>query len=250
MERATVNVDGLGVMMSRHASDFLADVITNRKAWRGGDGSVLGRNGSGFASLWPENKGYNEYKAFEERLEGFIRDSLVNPILEDLFRAADMGFDLRKPEEKLAFASNRFYEEYCECEFIVGTADSKVGYRYTHPSPAWVDIQRFIEREKLDCVVVIDWSDMGESEPKKVETTPENRRYFEKVYELSAGSFLAGHFPKEVRESFTVKVGDAIAKANELLGFRTIHSPSPSNMPGIKRRVLDSLREYEEKPKR
>lgn len=237
-------------IMYSHADSFLATVISNRKAWRAGSSdSSLRNNTSGFPLLWPENPGYNEYKALEERLESFIRESLVNPIIMSLLDTSGYEVLCPKRDRHYVFFSNERIEQVFFCEFIVGSGGERVGYRYSLPSPFDFDIPECISDLELERMEIIDWSCADDKQPEPVPTVDSLKEHYERVFAISSKYFFSKYFPKSVYDAFVEVTTDAVARANNLLGFQTIPRLSQAQLGNYRTKVLDELRGYRRKQK-
>ena len=228
--------------LERIGQSFLAHTRKLKRTWSPKSRTRSFGSHGGFAGLWPENKTYHEYKFFEEVIEGSILGQLVNPALDSLFRI----FEVRvfwPPSQRKAIAFTRTIENYeknHDFEFIIDYERERVGFLYRHPDVIGNDLYKLIRKWGLDRIEVIDWTDVVSRSPSRENSwlTYEGREY---VTDVSVRAFFEKHFPVHSYEAFMAHLTNAVARANDLIGFQTIPSLSLAHVSDFKTEVLNGI---------
>ncbi|MBQ6441499.1 MAG: hypothetical protein IJJ13_02765 [Lachnospiraceae bacterium] len=168
-----------------------------------------------FQVLGPGNEEFYQYAYYERTLESIIRELLVNPVLSDLFQLYGISAFWPDREGRIYVnASNESIEDKYFCQFSIKKNGKEIGYRYS-PVDLYEDetLHDLLNAAGLDQVVELDW--------KKV-ISKRNQNEDLEIRHISIKQFFDEIFSVELYPLFLSKTQQAVALANDIIGFQTI----------------------------
>ena len=202
---------------------------------------------SDFPIFQPANREFFEYKYYEGVLEWYIRDYLVTPILCELFEESGNSVLVPTQNDSLfhvhfKYSNEAFGNDY-PFAFIIQKNQCNTAVCYSSPYFNDRELNRLFEDNGLDHIEIIDWSDTDRSHSIEVAggVAPQNR---DKVYYVTLHEFFEKHFSEDVYITFVNKVIDAVADANNEIGFNTIPNLSLRYLSDFKAIVLNELSSF------
>lgn len=210
-------------IIEKNCEDFLRQIHTTTHV---SQYKARFKDTPGFPIFEPANDEYYEYSHFERYLEWRIREMLVNPTLGAFFEYlesnANSRIRARFPNDNTirVGSRNENYENIVPFEFIVSSDIESIGYRYT----PWYEmegenyIDDNINHYGLDHVEIIHWEKNYKQKP--------GRRQDDRLIDIEARDFFNKYFNDDVYVLFLDSIKEAIKKANEIIGFKTIPSLS------------------------
>lgn len=206
------------------------------------------KNEMGFPFLETSSKEYDLQKYFEVRLEHYIRNVLINDVIQLILE--DKGVGVYKSElandsqSGRIFYSNKEYEQKAGYEFVVDYGNETIMYRYTD-----VNIE---EAESLltdfeDKIVVLDWEKPSKSEKEKsLVFTNGKELSYSSLYEF----FRDRIGIEEYQEYISFLTGEVI-EFQEFIGVKSVPKLSPFSLGRFRFEVennfikyIDKIREY------
>lgn len=187
-----------------------------------------------FKMFAPATKEYYEYNYFEQSLECYIRENLINKIIPQMLNLHEIECLLPDfGNTHYVGYNNESIEDVFPFEFIINNDKGKTGYRYT--GPCWEDkeLKEIFRRFRIKKVVVIDWSDGDNSSSNKTSwgISPQLQPL---VVKKTAKDFFLSLFSIEEYELFVNSIRKAVQEANKEIGFTTIPSLSLSYLSKFK----------------
>ena len=237
-----IQLDRVEEMISENVNIFL------KRVYRLSDIGPFRKNRkivSGFEMFEPAVKEYYEYRYFENSLESYIRENLINRIIPQLleFHGIHCLVQDYGGATYVSF-SNEGIENIFPFEFIVETKKARIGYRYTMPTWNNLELKWIMIKHRIDQVEIIDWSDEKAISSKHVPRSVSNKSRI-LVKSITAKGFFDSYFTTEEYELFVSKIKDAVSEANKAIGFTTIPSLSLSYLSKFKdeeEKTLSQLR--------
>lgn len=179
---------------------------------------------SGFPFLHLTSKEYYLQQFFEERLESFIRYTLIKNVLGSLLVNKGYKFKFLEPSYD-GFKPNIWSNEECEqnigFEFIEAKIDKKIGFRYT----ALPVVKKYrdklsdiIQKEGIDEIVIIDWS-LNDSF-QRLDTSP----YYPGINIRHEGikDFFNDYLDEDLYVRFIQYLKDTVLEFQEYIGVVSI----------------------------
>ena len=183
---------------------------------------------SGFPALDLYSNSYYKEKFFEDRLEHFIRDTLINGVICRVLEHRGVGiYQSELPEggnNQPIYYSNTDYERITGYEFIADYGDKTVMYRYTDISAS--DAEKLLT-DFEDELVVIHWSDRTSTPVNDVPVELKNGKVLRHCY---WGSFLVEHFGQAEYEYYFTFLTGQVIKTQEFLGVMSVPKLSPYSL--------------------
>lgn len=162
-----------------------------------------------FPMLKLGNDEFYEYAYFEQTLEWFVRDLLINTILHELFMIH--GIESVWPDNKNCVRySTEAIEDVFPFEFIISNNGEKIGVRYTGLGAG--EAAELMKKYKISKILQIKWDD-------KLTSRENNQREYDIV---TPAEFFKNYLSTAEYELFLSKVLPAIEAANTEIGFETI----------------------------
>lgn len=195
----------------------------------------------GFPLFDPANDEYYEYSHFERNLEWYIRDLLVNPTIGAFFEYLENNTNspirARFPNDNTirVGARNENYENIVPFEFIVSDGKENIGYRYT----PWYEmegenyIDDNIRHYDLHHIEIIHWQESKKERSIKLVD--------DRFREVLAKDFFIRYFGEDAYTLFLKSIREAVKKANEIIGFKTIPSLSLRYLSDFKEELRNDL---------
>lgn len=183
---------------------------------------MLRKKTPGFAILKPADESFYQYHYFEELLETYIREKLVNPLIAQLLY--DSNIEAYWPDNYGYCGYNNYaIEEKFPVEFYI--PKEKIGYRYT--SIDLKEEKRILRKYKLEKIMVINWAgrkSFGSSE-----------------HRISVEDFFERYWGKENAIIIIESLTNTVAKANEIIGFKAISNYSNRYMSSLRNKICMNL---------
>ena len=190
----------------------------------------------GFPMFKPGNDEFYQYAYYEESLEWYIRDFLVNAILGSLFSISFI--ECLWPDTNGAIHvrfSNESIEDVYPFEFIIARDEIRTGYRYT--GLASNEVEKLLNDYELDRIIILDWTDeIAEHFGNDVIGCDSD-----KVFSESAKHFFTAFFSDELYRIYVSKVKEAVENSNEEIGFQTIPRLSLRYLSSFKSELMGDL---------
>ena len=167
------------------------------------------KKSSAFPMLKLANDAFYEYAYFEQTLEWFVRDRLINTILQDLFKKHSIKSKWPDNENYVQSKTNDV-EDVFPFEFIIFTKDKKIGVRYTCLGDG--EAAGLMNEYEVERILQIEWVD---------ELT--NYEKSQEEYDvITPADFFKEYLSMSEYHLFMSKVLPAIEAANAEIGFETI----------------------------
>ena len=194
------------------------------------------RNDSDFPIFNSSSKNFYIYQRCEKLLQQYIRNYLINPILEGLLE--DHGFKVSsylKEIRKQNRFNNEKIENYDNCpfQFIFTNKNFRIGIRYTALYGTDAAVRKLIKKYKIDKIIVIHFSD--DFKLTLYSEVP-------KVSHYTIKQFFEEFINEGLYNYFLITLKKVIEEMENLIGFDTIPSLSITNMTSVKLSLRDTLK--------
>ncbi len=203
-----------------------------------------------FPALEPADSMYFEYEYYERFLEDGIRIELITGVLTDLIR--ELGDDSISVEPINSYGTEPYYKNFREIddfgfEFIIKMGKDRVGFCYSNmffhsDIRGSFSLYRFIKKNRIKYVYVIEWNDYETSE-KKDAYVPKGSRSFGKC--ITMRRFFKDMFSDDIYEIYYDEITKAIEYANKEVGLKTIPEMSFRYLSDFKDELKILLREID-----
>jgi len=211
-------------------------------------------NRSHFPIFEPANNEYFEYSFFENNIERYILDYLVNDVFISLLYETRKSskIDCLVPSnndtsDKRANYSRKIFLKYKRFAFIIVTNKERIGYCYSSECLSDDDLSNIddiIYNYSLSRIEIIDWSNTDSLVSKNVAPEiPKEKR--NKVQYVTLQKFMKDYFPDELFDEYLKIVRQAIKTANKEIGFQTIQQLSLQHLYSFKLDVLSEISTYD-----
>lgn len=199
---------------------------------------AVGERGD-FSLLNVASPDFYRYRSYERALAADIRETLVNPILVDLFRLHGYRAEQVKPEPMLFHASNERFEDVAGIELVAVVDGERLGIRYTDVFPYDQVLSEASKRYRFGKVLSVDWFDSPRT-GDIVRRPVSNPGPFE-VERISIHEMFCRFFSEAEFDAFLLAARGAVERANEIIGMQAVTRLSLGRMASFKAEVLDDL---------
>ena len=227
------------VIIDKQISAALRTTRKFRDIWGNGKLSYRKHTG-GFATLIQPTQEEVEYDFFKSSMEFSVRNNIVNPILDSLFKLYDI--DAGWPEGPIIVWSNNARHEMTNpIEFAIRTNEGMVGYRYTVPDMLTAEeVDDILDAWSIDRIVVIDWTGERAEEPSK-----QNEELCiggsDSVSRITSAEFFDEFFTAELYDEFISRIRSAVQTAEDIIGFQAISSLTMPRLAPFRASVIDEV---------
>lgn len=240
--------------IEKRVSHFLSVVASECREGFEYDRFQNGEDCPGFPIFETADSLFYRSKYQEGCLEWLVRDLLVNEILNFLFisHGYDIRWRLKDSRMTTGGFRNKENEDRFPVEFFLVNGGEYVAYRYT---PFTADYSISLNLPANMHMIYMDtgmktisrWVSIYWTDKSRDEVIKENR--LSKVLEreepfqtiITIRGLFDEFFSPEEYDLFLAGIKDAVAKANELMGFQTIPRLVSNNIAVFRENVLDDL---------
>lgn len=196
------------------------------------------RNRSDFPIFPIASDNYYFYKAYENLLQTYIRNYLINPILEELLN--EHGYKVDSYLEKIR-NYNRFNNEkienynICPFQFIFTKNNFRYGVRYTKLYDTDDNVEDLIKKFQIDKVIILHFSDnqnFGLNQYREVIN----------IFDYSIKMFFEEFINGNLYNYFLTTFEEVIEEMQKLIGFDTIPRINISNVTSVKLDLRETIK--------
>lgn len=196
------------------------------------------RNRSDFPIFPIASDNYYFYKAYENLLQTYIRNYLINPILEELL--TESGYKVDSYLEKIRIYNgfnNEKIENYniCPFQFIFIKNNLRYGVRYTKLYDTDDIVKDLIKNFQIDKVIILHFSD---------EQDFGLNRYREviNISDYSIKTFFEEFINGNLYNCFLTTLEEVIEEMHKLIGFNTIPRINIANVTSVKLDLRETIK--------
>lgn len=192
------------------------------------------RNRSDFPIFPIASDNYYFYKAYENLLQTYIRNYLINPILEELL--TESGYKVDSYLEKIRIYNgfnNEKIENYniCPFQFIFIKNNLRYGVRYTK----LYDTDDIVKNFQIDKVIILHFSDeqdFGLNQYREVIN----------ISDYSIKTFFEEFINGNLYNCFLTTLEEVIEEMHKLIGFNTIPRINIANVTSVKLDLRETIK--------
>lgn len=231
--------------MNNKVADFRACVLEALEQFN--DTYTDWESKSGFPFLNLTSREYYLQRFFEERIEEYIREILVNDLLDEMFYYADKNVKFFRLDYDVAskeILTNRRFERLAGFEFIEKQIDRVIGFRYT-PLPIGKDARshllKLIEENEINEIRIIDWP-LAET----YDITIEKKGWPEEltIRHDSLEGFFIEYFGAGLYRQFIDYLRETVYELQEYLGVVSIPRLTPPLLFSFRFEVEEVIKKY------
>lgn len=200
--------------------EFLLEIKKSRKD----DWKKLKRVTLDFSIFSPFNFEYSEHKYFERVLVEKIREFLVFNVFEGLFKLHRINTTLYETR-KYVWASNTSLEKSVPLMFITDVDGTRKRYRFANHVD-YDELQELVHHYQINKIEIIEFDTNlpYDRNDYKSESLKQYERY------VSLESFFEEYFSPEEYRLYINMTREAVKRANEIIGLRTVRTMSGQNL--------------------
>ena len=185
------------------------------------------RSGSDFPIFPIASDNYYFYKGYENLLQTYTRNYLINPILEELL--TESGYKVDSYLEKI--------ENYniCPFQFIFIKNNLRYGVRYTKLYDTDDIVKDLIKNFQIDKVIILHFSDeqdFGLNQYREVIN----------ISDYSIKTFFEEFINGNLYNCFLTTLEEVIEEMHKLIGFNTIPSINIANVTSVKLDLRETIK--------
>ena len=196
------------------------------------------RNRSDFPIFPIASDNYYFYKAYENLLQTYIRNYLINPILEELL--TESGYKVDSYLEKIRIYNgfnNEKIENYniCPFQFIFIKNNLRYGVRYTKLYDTDDIVKDLIKNFQIDKVIILHFSDeqdFGLNQYREVIN----------ISDYSIKTFFEEFINGNLYNCFLTTLEEVIEEMHKLIGFNTIPRINIANVTSVKLDLRETIK--------
>ena len=196
------------------------------------------RSGSDFPIFPIASDNYYFYKGYENLLQTYTRNYLINPILEELL--TESGYKVDSYLEKIRIYNgfnNEKIENYniCPFQFIFIKNDLRYGVRYTKLYDTDDIVKDLIKNFQIDKVIILHFSDeqdFGLNQYREVIN----------ISDYSIKTFFEEFINGNLYNCFLTTLEEVIEEMHKLIGFNTIPSINIANVTSVKLDLRETIK--------
>ena len=196
------------------------------------------RSGSDFPIFPIASDNYYFYKGYENLLQTYTRNYLINPILEELL--TESGYKVDSYLEKIRIYNgfnNEKIENYniCPFQFIFIKNNLRYGVRYTKLYDTDDIVKDLIKNFQIDKVIILHFSDeqdFGLNQYREVIN----------ISDYSIKTFFEEFINGNLYNCFLTTLEEVIEEMHKLIGFNTIPSINIANVTSVKLDLRETIK--------
>lgn len=208
--------------------EFLLEIKKSRKD----DWKKLKRVSLDFSIFSPFNFEYSELKYFERVLVEKIREFLVFNVFEGLFKLHRINTTLYETR-KYVWASNTTLEKSVPLMFITDVDGTRKGYRFANHVDD-EELQELVHHYQINKIEIIEFDTNLPYD--RNDYISESLKQYERYVSLE--SFFEEYFSPEEYRLYINMTREAVKRANEIIGLRTVRTMSGQNLSKFKETIL------------
>lgn len=208
--------------------EFLLEIKKSRKD----DWNKLKRVTLDFSIFSPFNFEYSELKYFERVLVEKIREFLVFNVFEGLFKLHRINTTLYETR-KYVWASNTSLEKSVPLMFITDVDGTRKGYRFANHVDD-DELQELVHHYQINKIEIIEFDTNLPYD--RNDYISESLKQYERYVSLE--SFFEEYFSPEEYRLYINMTREAVKRANEIIGLRTVRTMSGQNLSKFKETIL------------
>lgn len=208
--------------------EFLLEIKKSRKD----DWKKLKRVTLDFSIFSPFNFEYSELKYFERVLVEKIREFLVFNVFEGLFKLHRINTTLYETR-KYVWASNTSLEKSVPLMFITDVDGTRKGYRFVNHVDD-DELQELVHHYQINKIEIIEFDTNLPYD--RNDYISESLKQYERYVSLE--SFFEEYFSPEEYRLYINMTREAVKRANEIIGLRTVRTMSGQNLSNFKESML------------
>ena len=204
------------------------------------------KNG-GFPVFTENNKEYYEQAFFDELIENSIWRFLVNGIIRDLFSqkydpSSNLICEWTNMNHQLTTSYVEVIEKKYALEFILVRNGEREGYRYTNCYYNEDKYNKVFEVNKLDRLIVLDFSSEKQSSFLHPLWVPKNMD--SKVMRLSIKDFFAIFFSEQIYSDYLSAVRGAVRESYKYVGIQTVRNLNTQYLPYFLESEIKKIKDF------
>ena len=196
------------------------------------------RSGSDFPIFPIASDNYYFYKGYENLLQTYTRNYLINPILEELL--TESGYKVDSYLEKIRIYNgftNEKIENHNSCpfQFIFIKNNLRYGVRYTKLYDTDDIVKDLIKNFQIDKVIILHFSDeqdFGLNQYREVIN----------ISDYSIKTFFEEFINGNLYNCFLTTLEEVIEEMHKLIGFNTIPSINIANVTSVKLDLRETIK--------
>ena len=196
------------------------------------------RSGSDFPIFPIASDNYYFYKGYENLLQTYTRNYLINPILEELL--TESGYKVHSYLEKIRKYNgfnNEKIENYniCPFQFIFIKNNLRYGVRYTKLYDTDDIVKDLIKNFQIDKVIILHFSDeqdFGLNQYREVIN----------ISDYSIKTFFEEFINGNLYNCFLTTLEEVIEEMHKLIGFNTIPRINIANVTSVKLDLRETIK--------